>query len=164
LDPVSSVTAKLDGLNEDFRDLLVLLADHGVDFVIVGAYALGFHGAPRASGDIDLLVRPSQQNAERALQALTEFGAPLSSHGVTPADLARPGTVYQLGVAPRRIDILTQISGVEFDEAWESRVPSTVEDRVVHFIGREAYLKNKDAAGRPKDIADAARLRSHKER
>jgi hypothetical protein len=159
---VSSVTTNLDGLNEDFRDLLVLLADHGVDFVIVGAYALGFHGAPRASGDIDVFVRPSQQNAQRVLQALTAFGAPLSSHGVTTADLTRPGTVYQVGVPPRRIDILTQISGVEFDEAWESRVPAGVEGRTVHFIGREAYLKNKDAAGRPKDIADAARLRGRK--
>ena len=117
----------LEGLHEDFRDLLVLLADADVEFVIVGAYALAFHGAPRASGDIDLFIRPSLVNAGRVFDALARFGAPLESAGVTPADFARSGTVYQIGLPPRRIDVLTEISGVTFDEAWASRVMAEVD-------------------------------------
>ncbi len=149
----------LEGLNDDFRDLLVLFADGGVEFVVVGAYALSFHGAPRASGDIDLFVRAELTNADRVFGALARFGAPLASVGVTSADFARPGSVYQIGLPPRRIDILTQISGVTFDEAWSSRTSGEVDGRTISFIGREALLKNKEAAGRPKDLADAARLR-----
>jgi len=149
----------LEGLHEDFRDLLVVFADGEVDFVIVGAYALAFHGAPRASGDIDVFIRPTLANAERVFAALARFGAPLASAGVTAAEFARPGTVYQIGLPPRRIDILTEISGVTFDEAWESRVIAEVDGRAVGFIGRTVLLKNKVAAGRPKDIADVARLR-----
>ena len=149
----------LEGLHEDFRDLLVLFADGNVDFVIVGAYALAFHGAPRASGDIDVFIRPTLVNADRVFAALARFGAPLESAGVTAADFARAGTVYQIGLPPRRIDIMTEISGVTFDEAWESRVSAEVDGRAVAFIGRTALLKNKVAAGRPKDIADVERLR-----
>ncbi len=152
----------LEGLHEDFRDLLVLFADASVEFVIVGAYALAFHGAPRASGDIDLFVRPSLANAQRVFEALARFGAPLESAGVTAGDFAQPGAVYQIGLPPRRIDVLTEISGVTFDEAWTSRVAGEVEGRTVGFIGRAALLKNKEASGRPKDIADAARLRQTK--
>ncbi|MGH7331335.1 MAG: hypothetical protein ACREKS_01045 [Candidatus Rokuibacteriota bacterium] len=152
----------LEGLNEDFRDLLVEFVDAGVEFVIVGAYALAFHGAPRASGDIDLFVCPDLQNAQRVFAALARFGAPLESSGVTAAAFAEPGTVYQIGLPPRRIDILTEISGVSFDEAWASRSTGEVEGRTVSFIGREALLKNKHAVGRLKDIADAARLRQAK--
>jgi hypothetical protein len=148
----------LEGLNDDFRDLVALFADSQVDFVIVGAYALAFHGAPRASGDIDVFVRPSPENAQRVHQALLVFGAPLQSHGVAIADFSRPGTVYQIGLPPRRIDILTEISGLSFDEVWDSRVRAEVDGRAVHLIGREALLKNKTAAGRPKDLADVARL------
>jgi hypothetical protein len=151
-------TMTLEGLNDDFRDVLLLFADGGVDFLIVGAYALGFHGAPRASGDIDLLVRPSSDNAPRVFSTLSQFGAPLAAHGVAATDFARPGTVYQIGLPPRRIDILTEISGVTFDEAWASRVKAEVEGRSVWVLGRDAFLKNKLAAGRPKDLADAARL------
>jgi hypothetical protein len=149
----------LEGLNEDFRDLLVLLADAGVEFVVVGAYALAFHGAPRASGDIDLFVRPSAVNAERVFDVLVRFGAPLRAAGVTAADFAQPGAVYQIGLPPRRIDLLTEISGVTFDEAWASRVPAEVDGRTVSFMGRETLIKNKEASGRLKDVADVARLR-----
>ena len=148
----------LEGLHEDFRDLLVLLVDTGVEFVIVGAYALAFHGAPRASGDIDLFVRASPDNAERVFAALARFGAPLETAGVTAADFAQPGMVYQIGLPPRRIDVLTEISGVTFDRAWESRAVADVDGRTVGFIGRAALLENKQAAGRPQDIADVARL------
>ena len=149
----------LEELYEDFRDLLVLFADANVDFLIVGAYALAFHGAPRASGDIDLFIRPTLANAGRVFDALARFGAPLESAGVTADDFAQSGTVYQIGLPPRRIDVLTEISGVTFDEAWASRVMAEVDGRSVGFIGRAALLRNKEAAGRPKDIADAARLR-----
>jgi hypothetical protein len=148
----------LEGLNDDFRDVIAAMADEGVEFLIVGAFALALHGAPRASGDIDLYVRPGAENSRRVFRALLAFGAPLQAHGVTADDLARPGTVYQIGLPPRRIDILTQISGLDFEEAWASRVEATIDGRAVHFIGRDAYIKNKLAAGRPKDLADAARL------
>jgi len=148
----------LDGLNEDFRDIIATFADAGVEFILVGAYALAFHGAPRASGDIDLFVRASADNAKRVFDALTQFGAPLAAHGVTAADFAREGTVYQIGLAPRRIDVLTQISGVGFDEAWVTRIEAEVSGRKIHIIGRDAFMKNKQAAARPKDLADLARL------
>jgi hypothetical protein len=149
----------LEGLNEDYRDLLVLFADSGVEYVIVGAYALAFHGAPRASGDIDLFVRPTPANAERVFAALKRFGAPLAAGHVTAQDFARPGSVYQIGLPPRRIDIFTEISGVTFEEAWASRDRGEVDGREVALIGRAALLRNKEATGRLKDRADAARLR-----
>jgi len=148
----------LDSLNDDFRDLLLALADHEVEFLIVGAYALSFHGAPRASGDIDIFVRPNAGNAARIWKALVQFGAPLASVGVVQADFEKPDLVYQIGLPPRRIDLLTSISGVSFEDAWSSRIPAEVGTRKAHFIGREMFLRNKLAAGRPKDLADAARL------
>ena len=148
----------LEGLPEDFRDLLVLFVDAGVEFVIVGAYALALHGAPRASGDIDLFVRAAPENAARVFAALARFGTPLEAAGIAAADFARPGAVYQIGLPPRRIDVLTEISGVTFDEVWESRMTAEIDGRLIAFIGRTALLKNKRAAGRPQDLADAARL------
>jgi hypothetical protein len=152
----------LEGLNEDFADLLALFVDAGVEFVVVGAYALAFHGAPRASGDIDIFVRPAPANAQRVVEALRRFGAPLAAASVTDADFTQPGTVYQIGLPPRRIDIMTEISGLTFDEAWSSRATAEVDGRTVAFIGREALLKNKEATGRLKDRADAERLRKLK--
>jgi hypothetical protein len=154
------MTASLDDLNPDFRDLLRAFVDAQVEFVVVGAYALSFHGAPRASGDIDIFVKPSAENASRVWHALVAFGAPIVAAGVALEDFAKPDLVYQMGLPPRRIDILTSISGVSFDEAWTSRVAATVGGQVVHFIGREMFLRNKLAAGRPKDLADAARLKT----
>jgi hypothetical protein len=149
----------LEGLNPDFVDVIVAFADAGVEFVIVGAYALAFHGSPRASGDIDLFVRPTQENAARVVRALEAFGAPLAAHGVATADFARKGAVYQIGLPPRRIDVLTEISGVTFEEAWATRETAEVENHAVHIIGRAELVRNKLAAGRPKDIADVARLK-----
>ena len=148
----------LDSLNDDFRDLLLALADRNVEFLIVGAYALSFHGAPRASGDIDIFVRPSAGNSARVWKALIDFGAPVESAGVLQADFEKPDLVYQIGLPPRRIDLLTSISGVTFDDAWNSRVSVELSGRAVYFIGREMFLLNKQAAGRTKDLADAARL------
>lgn len=149
----------LDELNEDFRDVLLELADRGAEFVIVGAFAVAFHGVPRATGDLDVFVRPTLENSRRVFEALARFGAPLKAGGVTPEDFAKAGVVYQIGLPPRRIDILTEISGVGFSEAWASRKTVELEGRLVAFLGRDALLRNKTAAGRPKDLADAARLR-----
>lgn len=147
-------------LNPDFLDLLEALRGNGVEFLVVGAHALAAHGVPRATGDLDVWVRPTEENAAKVVRALTSFGAPLPAHGITARDFSVPGLVYQLGLPPRRIDLLTELSGLEFDEAWPSRVVVQVDGAPVPFIGREALLKNKRASGRPKDLADAAVLES----
>ncbi|MEL6546666.1 MAG: nucleotidyltransferase [Myxococcota bacterium] len=145
-------------MNQDYLDLLRALSEQSVDFVLVGAYALGVHGRPRATGDIDLLVRPSRENATRVMRALVEFGAPL--HDLSEEDLATPGIVFQMGLPPRRIDILTQISGVTFDQAWASKVKAPFGDQEIFVIGREALITNKRATGRAKDVVDADDLES----
>lgn len=145
-------------LNDDFRDLLACLREAEVAFVIVGAHALAAHGLPRATGDLDVLVRPDGDNARRVYRALAAFGAPLESHGVTVDDFAAPETVYQLGLPPRRIDLLTSISGVTFEDAWSTRVTISVGGDEVAFLGRDALIANKRAAARPKDLADVAAL------
>ena len=148
----------LRGLNADFRDLLTCLVREGVEFLLVDAYALAFHGVPRATGDIDVLVRATPANAERTWRALKAFGAPLAAAGVKPEDFARPAVVYQIGLPPRRIDVLTEISGVTFDEAWESRAEGELDGLAVPILGRAALLRNKRASGRLKDLADVERL------
>ena len=145
-------------MNDDFRDILELLLEQGVEFVIVGAHALAVHGAARATGDIDLLVRPSRENAERVCAALREFGAPLRAHGVGPDELSVEGNVYQLGLPPRRIDVLTRIDGVSFDEAWDGRVVIEAAGMSLPFLGRSELVRNKQATGRAKDLADIALL------
>lgn len=143
-------------LNPDFRDMLSALSEEGAEYLLVGAYALAVHGLPRATGDMDLWVRATEENARRVLGALSRFGAPLA--GVTAHDLVTPGTVFQIGVAPRRIDILTSIDGVQFDEAWGVRHVARVESLDVPVIARQHLIRNKKATGRPQDLADAARL------
>lgn len=145
-------------LNEDFRDMIAALLVAGVEFMVVGAHALAAHGVPRATGDIDLFVRADSVNAARVLRALRDFGAPIDAHGLTEADFERPGTVYQLGVPPRRIDLLTGISGVTFDEAWPEHIDVTVGGLTFPVIGRAALLRNKHATGRDKDLLDAKAL------
>jgi hypothetical protein len=145
-------------LNDDFRDLLDCLREAAVDFVIVGAHALAAHGLPRATGDLDVLVRPDPANAERVYRALNAFGAPLSAHGVVQSDFCTPGLVYQIGLPPRRIDILTEISGVAYDDAWSSRLELQVLGQPLAFLGRDALIANKRAACRPKDLVDVAAL------
>lgn len=144
--------------NAGFIDLADALQAAQVDFVIVGAFAVAAHGFPRATGDIDFFVRPSKENAPRVVAALEAFGAPLASAGVTAADFERPGTVYQIGIAPRRIDVITEISGVSFDQASANKVTREVEGRSYPFIGRAELLKNKRATGRAKDLFDADAL------
>lgn len=141
--------------NADFIDLVDLLNAEHVEYVIVGAFALAAHGFPRATGDIDFFVRPSAQNATRVVRALQRFGAPLSSAGVTEGDFAIAGSVYQIGVVPRRIDVITEISGVTFDEATASCLVREVDGRQVPFLGRDMLIRNKRATGRSKDLVDA---------
>jgi hypothetical protein len=145
-------------LNEDFVDLLRALLDEGVVFVVVGAHALAAHGLPRATGDLDVLVEPSAANAVRVASALRRFGAPLAAHGVTSADFEVPDNVYQIGLPPRRIDVLTSISGVSFEEARDSALRVEVGGMQIAVLGRTALLKNKRATGRPKDVVDADAL------
>lgn len=147
-------------LNRDYRDMLSAFNDAKVDYMIVGAYAVAAHGVVRATGDIDLWIRSSQDNAQRAWRALANFGAPLS--GFKEADLAVHGTVFQIGVAPSRIDILTSIDGVEFSDAWNERIKVEVEGIRVNVIGRSHLIANKKTVGRPQDLADIARLESEK--
>ena len=108
----------------------------------------------------DVFVRPSAENAQRVYQALAKFGAPLDSARVAPQDFEAPGMIYQIGVPPRRIDILTEISGVSFDEALVDRGTLHFDGRPIHYIGREALIRNKEATGRPKDLMDIERLRN----
>ena len=143
-------------LNPDYRDMLSAFADAEVEYMLVGAYALAAHGHPRATGDMDLWVRQSLENAERVLQALSVFGAPLSD--VEAEDFQTPDTVFQIGVSPRRIDILTTISGVDFREAWPERMEIELEGVTIPVLGREHLIQNKRALGRPQDQADIDRL------
>ncbi len=138
--------------------MLSALCAAGVEFLIVGAHALAAHGIPRATGDLDIWVRATPGNAERVLAALRVFGAPLFD--LTRDDLIRPDTVFQIGVVPCRIDILTSISGVEFDGGWAGRLQIEVEGMALPCIGHAELLANKRAAGRPKDLADLALLES----
>lgn len=144
-------------LNPDYYDMLSGFADVGVEYLVIGAYALAAHGHPRATGDLDLWVRPMPENAERVMTALSAFGAPLTE--VSREDFEIPDTVFQIGVSPRRIDILTTIEGVRFDDAWPERLEIEVEGVPVSVIGREHFIQNKRALGRSQDLADVERLR-----
>jgi hypothetical protein len=126
--------------------------------MLVGAYALAAHGFPRATGDMDIWIRRSAENAQRVWVALQRFGAP--RRNLTVEDLQSPDVVFQIGVAPRRVDILTSIDGVAFDEAWPERKQVEVEGQKFAVIGRAQLLENKRASGRPQDLADVAWLES----
>jgi hypothetical protein len=141
---------------QDLRDLLRVFIDHEVRFLIVGGYALAVHGHPRATADLDVWIECSEANAARAYEALRALGAPLQH--LTVEDLTTSGTVYQIGLPPVRIDILTRITGVEFDAAWRVRLDTPIDDLVVPVIGREALLANKRALGRTRDLADVELL------
>ncbi len=143
-------------LNPDFKDMLSGLSDSGVEFLLVGAYAMAAHGHPRATGDLDIWVRANPDNAVKVLVALSRFGAPL--HDLTIEDLSRPGIIFQIGVEPSRIDILTEISGVIFSDAWERKMSIEMNGCSMSVIGLEDLIKNKRAAGRAKDIADLETL------
>lgn len=143
-------------MNRDFAEMLAALSAAGAEFLIVGAHALAAHGKPRATGDLDIWVRPSTENASRVFKALREFGAPLDE--LSESDLSAPDLVFQMGLPPVRIDILTTISGVTFDDAWHGRLNMRIEGQNVPVLGLKELISNKRAAGRAKDLADLEAL------
>ena len=144
-------------LNKDWREFLELLNSNGVEYLVIGAFAVAFHGFPRYTADLDLLIRPNRENADRVLRALSKFG--FGKLGIQAADLRSPGMVVQLGVKPNRIDLLTAISGVAFEEAWATCSEAELEGIPVRYVGRAALLRNKEQTGRAKDLGDAEELR-----
>jgi hypothetical protein len=146
-------------LNKDYKDILESLLNEGAEFILVGAYALAAHGYPRATMDIDIWVNPAPENAEKVYQALVKFGAPM--HQISVGDLSKDDMIFQIGVAPRRIDILTRISGVNFNEAWKDAIKVNVDGLVINILSAAHLVKNKLATGRSKDIEDAENLRKH---
>ncbi len=139
-------------MNRDFAEILSALSEAGAEFLVVGAHALAAHGAPRATGDLDIWVNSTRENAARVMKALKAFGAPLQDLSLD--DLTKPDTVFQIGVVPSRVDILSGISGVDFSEAWPRRIVLRIEGVEVAVLGREDFVTNKRASGRPKDLLD----------
>lgn len=138
----------------DFHDVLTALVSHDVQFMVVGAHALAAHGVPRVTGDLDIWVETTETNARRIWNALADFGAPLPALGIHQSDFLKPDQVVQLGLPPYRIDIMTSISGVDFGAARDGALSGMLFDVPVRFIGRQAFLQNKRASGRPKDLED----------
>jgi hypothetical protein len=143
-------------MHQDFLDLLRAFIDHRVRFLVVGAYALGVHGRPRATGDLDLWVDATPSNAANIMHALEQFGAPTAE--VTVGDFSRPGIVFQMGLPPVRIDVLTELTGLTFEEAWPTRIAASFGPMEVDVIGRDAFIKNKRAIGRARDLGDIEAL------
>ncbi len=139
-------------LNEDYKEMLQLLLEEKVDFMIVGAYALGTHGYPRATGDIDIWVKPNKTNSKKLYKALARFGAPLDQIQID--EFATEGIVFQIGVIPRRIDIITKIDGVTYEEADEDKIIVEIEGLRIPVISLEKLIKNKRATGRERDELD----------
>lgn len=147
-------------MNPNFRDLLAALSAEGAEFLVVGAYAMAAHGLPRMTGDLDIWVRPTPENAQKVWQAMLRFGAPLSSISVN--DFSNPDVVFRMGLPPNQIDILMSISGVTFEDAWTNRLEREVEGVRVFILNVRDLIQNKRAAGRPKDQLDVDWLERHK--
>ena len=143
-------------IERDFKELLLLLNSHHVEYLVVGAYALAFHGVPRFTGDLDVFVRPDSANAARLMSALADFG--FGSVGLSPKEFEEPDRVVQLGVPPVRVDLITGLTGVSWHEADAGAVRATLDDIPVRFIGRDQLVLNKRATGRKKDQADLEAL------
>ncbi|KUG23470.1 hypothetical protein ASZ90_006776 [hydrocarbon metagenome] len=141
---------------KDFKELLELFNGHKVEYMIVGAYALAFYGVPRFTADIDIFVHHSPENAKKILSALADFG--FSSLNLTIEDFQNPNSVVQLGVPPVRIDIITSLTGVTWEDADKGKQEGLYGDVSVHFLGKEQYITNKRATGRKKDLADLESL------
>lgn len=144
-------------LHKDLREFIESFNCNKVEYLIVGAFAVAWHGHPRFTADIDFFVRATPDNADAILAALRDSG--FGSLQITREDLCEPGQILQLGATPNRIDILTSFSGVDFAVAWENRVPGTIDKIPVFYIGRDDLLANKESTGRPKDLGDADELR-----
>lgn len=150
--------ASVTKLPQDFADLLLELCETEVEFLLVGGWAVVLYGHVRATDDMDIFVRPSPTNSERVFSALSAFGAPLQAHGVLPRHFATEGDAYRFGMAPLKVEILTQISGVSFDEALQGSKTFELDGLQIPYIGRVALIRNKRAAGRHKDLADVEEL------
>lgn len=139
-------------LASDFDEFIACLTARGVEFLIVGAYALAFHGAPRFTGDLDILVRPTDGNASRLLQAIADFGFPTA--GIEPAGIVNPRRMLELGLPPVQLHVMSALSGVTWEDAATQAVRGRLGRHEVAFLGRTTLIQNKRAAGRPKDLAD----------
>ena len=146
-------------LNPDFKDMLLCLQEEKVEFLLVGAYAIAAHGNPRATGDLDLWIKPDPDNGQRVIRALQAFSAPTS--GLSVDDFVKDDTIVQIGVVPCRIDLITGIEAVRFDEAWENRVTASVDGLTLFVISKADMLKNKLALNRDKDKSDIAWLQKN---
>jgi len=149
-------------VNPDFKELLLAFNEHNVEYLIVGAHALAAHGHVRATKDLDVWVRPDKTNAQRILLALSDFGAPLTD--LTEDDLARKNTIFQIGLPPLRIDIITKIDGVEFAEAWPDRLEAKFGDVPAFVISRQHLITNKRTSARLQDLADVEQLQETEDR
>lgn len=147
--------------NPDFRDLFSIFNEEQVEYLVVGAHAVIFYSEPRYTKDLDIWVNPTLRNAKRTYKALSRFGAPLKDLAIR--DLCDTDLVYQIGVAPNRIDILMGLSGIDFRSAWKTRVDSTYAGVPTHIIGKDDLIRTKEAAGRPQDLLDLERLRADTE-
>ena len=145
-------------LNKDYKEMLQCLLEENVRFLLVGAYAVAVHGFPRATKDIDFFVWATPENAANLMRALTKFGAPL--HDISEADLSSEGVVFQIGNSPRRIDIITNISGVKFEQAYANKTTISIEGIEVPVISLEDLIANKRASARTQDLADVEKLES----
>ena len=143
-------------LDDNYREMICLLNKHHVDYLLIGGWAISFHVAFRYTEDIDFWIRASPGNAANLMAALQEFGAPL--HEITTEDFEKPQFGMHIGVPPCRIDLLTRVSGVDFDSAWESRVEARLGGEPIFVLGREDLIASKRAAGRPKDLRDLIQL------
>ena len=143
-------------LNNHYKDILLILSEKKVKFLLVGAYAMAAHGYPRSTMDIDILVMPDRENALLVLQALNDFGA--SVENLSPQDLQEEGLIFQIGVAPCRIDILTSIDGLNFEDAYSRSEIIIIEEIPIHVLSIPDLITNKRATGRTKDLADAELL------
>ena len=144
-------------MNEDYKEMLQGLLDQKVEFIVVGAYALAVHGFPRATGDIDIWVKPDKNNSKKVYKALARFGAPISE--IREDEFSQPGLIFQIGVVPRRIDIITKIDAVEFKEADSDKIFVDIDDLKVPVLSVDKLIKNKMATGREKDLLDAKLLK-----
>jgi hypothetical protein len=147
-------------MNQDFRDLLSIFNHRSVEYIVVGAHALAAHGHIRATKDLDIWVRPSVENARRILVALAEFGAPISQ--LSEKDLASPGLIFQIGVPPVRIDVITKVDGLDFAMAWQGRLTISLGDLPISVLSRDHLIINKRASGRLQDLADLEVLEHRK--
>ena len=144
-------------LNEDYKEMLQILLDQKVEFIIVGAYALAAHGFPRATGDMDVWIKPNEKNSKKVYKVLARFGAPINE--IREDEFSQPGLIFQIGVVPRRIDIITKIDAVEFDEAESDKIFVDIDDLKIPVLSIDKLIKNKMATGREKDLLDAKLLK-----